>query len=60
MLNYYLQNFLLKVWTLLNSFFKKGAMMYYIREQAVLLVMMDLVPKISPKIYSKLNLVDVL
>ena len=59
MLNY-LQNFLLKVGILLNSFFKKGAMMHYIREQAVLLVMMDLVPKISPKIYSKLNLMNVL
>ena len=55
-----LQNFLLKVGILLNSFFKKDAMMHYIREQAVLLVMMDLVPKISPKIYSKLNLMDVL
>ena len=59
MLNY-LQNFLLKVGILLNSFVKKGAMMHHIREQAVLLVMMDLVPKISPKIYSKLNLMDVL
>ena len=59
MLNY-LQNFLLKVGILLNLFFKVGAMMHYIREQAVLLVMMDLVPKIHPKIYSKLNLMDVL
>ena len=50
MLNY-LQNFLLKVGILLNSFFKNGAMMHYIREQAVLLVMIELIwyPKSAQK-----------